>query len=259
MSKVNALFRKRIGILEKEVISFEKLDEVLEKTAFMIPFENLCIVENRIKGLTTENVMEKVLVQREGGLCYELNTILYLFLKENGFDVTMVRGVVYNQMKKDWSETGRTHVANLIQDNGKFYLVDTGFGGNLPLKPVPLTGEVVTSNNGEFRIERNESEHGDFILYMKLKHKGPEWKIGYAFDSKDFVKKIEDLNEIQTVIAEHPESAFNKKPLVTKLTEDGSVTLTAGSFTQWADGQEKKEEMDEGKFKEFKKTYFGLE
>jgi arylamine N-acetyltransferase len=39
----------------------------------------------------------------------------------------------------------RTHVASLLQYDGQMYLVDTGFGGNLPLKPVPLNGETTSS------------------------------------------------------------------------------------------------------------------
>lgn len=256
MSELNLLFRKRIGIPEHEEITFEKLDELLVKTANKIPFENLCIMENRTRKMTVKNVKEKILLHQEGGLCYELNSILYLFLLENGFDTDLIRGTVYNQMKQEWSKTGKTHVAILIQHNGKCYLVDTGFGGNLPLVPVPLTGETVSSNNGDFRVERVESEHGDYIFYMKLKYKDHEWKIGYTFDSNDRVKSVEDLDEIQTIIKDHPESAFNKRPLITKLTSKGNMTLTTDSFTEWVDGQEKKTAMNENTFKDLKKMYF---
>ncbi len=257
MSELNELFRNRIGIAEHEEIIFEKLDELLVKTANQIPFENLCIMENRTRKITVKNVKEKILLQQEGGLCYELNSILYLFLLENGYDAALIRGTVYNQLQQDWSKIEKTHVAILIQHNGKSYLVDTGFGGNLPLVPVPLTGETVSSNNGEFRIKRVESEHGDYIFYMKLKYKDHEWKIGYAFDSNDRIKDVEDLDEIQTIIKDHPESAFNKRPLITKLTSKGNMTLTPDSFTEWVDGQEKKEAINEDTFKELKRTYFG--
>lgn len=257
MSELNELFRNRIGIPEHEEITFEKLDELLVKTAYKIPFENLCIIENRTRKITVKNVKEKILLQQEGGLCYELNSILYLFLLENGYDAALIRGTVYNQMQQDWSKIEKTHVAIFIQHNGKSYLVDTGFGGNLPLVPVPLSGETVSSNNGEFRIERVESEHGDYIFYMKLKYKDHEWKIGYAFDSNDRIKDVEDLDEIQTIIKDHPESAFNKRPLITKLTSKGNMTLTPDSFTEWVDGQEKKEAINEDTFKELKRAYFG--
>lgn len=258
MSNINLLFRKRIGIPQNEVITFQNLDKVLEKTAKSIPFENLCIIENRTKEITRENLASKILKQHEGGLCYELNSILYFFLIENNLSPTLIRGVTYNHMQQQWSATGNTHVLNLITHNGQEYLVDTGFGGNLPLKPVPLSGETVASSNGEFRVDREDSEHGDYILYLKLNHKGEDWKIGYALNSKEKIQNINELNEVQKIIIDHPESAFNKKPLITKITDKGNITLTDTSFTQWVDSALKKEIVDETRFKEIRKEYFNL-
>lgn len=258
MNNINELFRNRLGIPQNEVITFQYLDTVLEKTAKTIPFENLCIIENRTKEITEENLTSKILKQNEGGLCYELNSILYLFLSENNLNPTLIRGAIYDHMKQQWIATGKTHVANLIPHDGQIYLVDTGFGGNLPLKPVPLNGEPVPSSNGEFRVEHVESEHGDYILYMKLNRKDEDWKIGYAFNSKEPIQNISELNEVQRIIIEHPESAFNKKPLITKLTDKGNITLTDTSFTEWVNRALNKEIIDEKRFNEIRKEYFNL-
>lgn len=258
MNNLNILFRNRIGIPHHEVITIENLDKVLEKTAKAIPFENLCIIEDRTTEITKENLMRKILEKNEGGLCYELNSILHLFLIENNFNTTLVRGVVYDQLKQQWNTMGKTHVANLFNHNGQLYLVDTGFGGNLPLVPVPLNGKTVVSNNGEFRVDRVESEHGDYVFYMKLMKKDEDWRIGYAFNSKEGIHDISKLNEVQKVIIEHPESSFNKKPLITRLTDKGNITLTETSFTECVNGKVKKEEISENKFKEIRKAYFGL-
>ena len=40
----------------------------------------------------------------------------------------------------------------LLSHNEQIYLIDTGFGVNLPLQPVPLSGQIARSANGEFRI-----------------------------------------------------------------------------------------------------------
>jgi N-hydroxyarylamine O-acetyltransferase len=258
MTDLNKRFRTRIGIPQNETITFENLDKVLEKTAKALPFENLSILEQRTMEMTKENLMSKLLDQNEGGLCYDLNSILFLFLIENNFHATLIRGVVYDQTRQQWNKIGKTHVANLINHNGQLYLVDTGFGGNLPLKPVPLNGETVVSSNGEFRVDSVESEHGDHILYMKLRYKDKDWKIGYAFNSKDGFQNLSTLNEVQKIIIEHPESPFNKKPLITRLTDKGNMILTETSFTEWIDGKVKKADIDRNQFEEIRKEYFGL-
>lgn len=258
MCELNSLFRKRIGISQNKNITFEKLDYILEQTAINIPFENLCIMENKISDINKENLINKILVNKEGGLCYELNSIFYFFLIENGFDASLVRGVIYDNINETYSTIGRTHVAILVTHKNQTYLIDTGFGGNLPLKPVPITGEPVTSNNGEFRVNKGDSEFGNYVLEMKLKHKDTNWKNGYAFDSKKLINDVSEFNEIQTIVAKHQESPFNKKPLITRLTSTGNLTLTDTSFTQWIDGIDTKEEIDHAKFKELLKKHFGI-
>ncbi|WP_453995813.1 arylamine N-acetyltransferase family protein [Bacillus nitroreducens] len=257
MSELNTLFRKRIGIPEHEKLTFESLDDILEKTANTIPFENLCIIEKRTNDINKENLTKKILVKHEGGLCYELNTLLYYFLVDNGFNVVMTRGITYNHMNQEFSRAGRTHVTILATHEERTYLVDTGFGGNLPLKPVPLTGETVTSNNGEFRIKKVNTEHGDYILEIKLRHKDADFKTGFAFDSKQIVSDMSEVNDVQKIIVEHEGSPFNKHPLVTRLTPKGNVTLTDTSFTQWIDGIVTKEEIDKTRFQELLEEHFG--
>jgi N-hydroxyarylamine O-acetyltransferase len=258
MSELNALFRKRIGFSEKEKITFEILDQVLEKTARTIPFENLCIIDNKTSDISKKNLVNKILVKKEGGLCYELNSIMYFFLIENRFNAVLVRGVVYKNTTQEYLTLGRTHVTILITHEDQTYLIDTGFGGNLPLKPVPLTEETLTSNNGEFRIKKVNCEHGDYVLEMKLKHKDTDWKIGYAFDSKELITDVSELNVIQTIIAEHQESPFNKNPLITKLTNGGNLSLTNTSYTHWDDGIVTKEKIDSVRFKKLLKQHFGI-
>lgn len=258
MSELNILFRKRLDIPQHEQITFERLGFVLEKTAKTIPFENLCILKNQIKNITKENLVDKMLLRKEGGLCYELNSILYLFLLENGFECALARGVIYKDPISGYFNLGRTHVTILLHHEGRRYLIDTGFGGNLPLIPVPFSGEVVRSDNGEFRVKKENTEHGDYILEMKLKYKDANWRIGYTFDSQKLIKDVSEFNEIQMTIAENKESPFNKRPLVTKLVDGGNITLTNNTFTKWKDGMITKEDIDDNKFKELLGKYFDM-
>jgi len=259
MSNLSELFRQRIGLSDSTPVTFASLNRILELTAASIPFENLCTLSGDSNELNKDNLVEKIIHRNEGGLCYDLNGILYLFLKENGLDVQLIRGSVYVPDLKGFSPTGRTHAAILLNDDGKRYLVDTGFGGNFPLMPVPMDGTEIHSPNGEFRVKKEASEFGDSFLEMKLKYKDPDWKIGYAFDSSEPVKDISDLSEMKKIITTHPQSPFNKKPLLTRVTSDGSMVLTETSFTRWTEDGVKKEEIDSERFKELAKEFYNIE
>jgi N-hydroxyarylamine O-acetyltransferase len=258
MSEINQLFRKKIGFSESEIITFEKLEQILEKTSRMIPFENTNIIFGKPYKISKESLTEKILIRNEGGLCYELNPIFYFFLLENEFNVRLVRGVVYNQPAQRWSPTGRTHAAVILYHEGKDFLIDTGFGANMPLKPVPLDGDPVVSNHGEFRVTPSASEHGNYLFHVKLRYKDADWRIGYCFDTKQPVKDITELDEIQSTISKHPGSGFNKHPLITRFTNNGNITLTDTSFTQSMRGEVKKEAVDQKTFKEMAKNHFSI-
>ncbi|MEH7417957.1 arylamine N-acetyltransferase [Neobacillus drentensis] len=258
MSELSKLFYERIGLSQGQNITFDSLDHVLEKTAQTIPFENIGIINRKTGEISKANLVDKILIRREGGICYELNSLFFFFLIENGFDAVFARGVVYNPVKQDYQDLGRTHVTILVNHEGKTYVVDTGFGGNLPLKPVPLTGETVTSSNGDFRVRKLDTNYGDYVVEMKLKHKDTEWKMGFAFDTRKPIDDVTEFNEIQTIIAEHPESPFNKGPLLTRLTSNGNITLTNSTWTEWKDGDVSKETIETERFKELAKQHFGL-
>ncbi|MCM3519846.1 arylamine N-acetyltransferase [Staphylococcus xylosus] len=257
MTTLDKLFRKKLGIPYDRLITLENLDSIIEKAAQTIPFDNLSIIENRTNDITKENLIKKIINQSEGGLCYELNAIFHHFLIENDFNSYLIRAMRYDDNSQSWKTTlGKTHVTTLIYNNGRYYIIDIGFGGNSPLKVVPLNGETVTSANGEFKIESVNTEHGDSIFYMKLKNKDSNWKIGYAFDSQKPIRYLEELNDVQKINVEHTESNFNKYPLVTKFTDQGMITLTNSSFTKTINGEIEKEKVDEVSFHEIKKHYF---
>lgn len=303
MSELDVMFRDKLHIDHNKKLTFVDLDHILSRMAATFPFENLCLWQGRIGPITQQTLIEKMLVRGEGGLCYELNPLLYYFLAENGFDVQLVRANVYNHAQQNWSLTGWTHVAILLQEQGESYLLDAGFGGNVPLTPVPLNGDTVSSRNGQFRViatevalrgagrdvghgagggeageagggnaERDgsgesegdlvETPHGklgDLVLQSKLHHKDEDWKIGYMFESRRPLPDLTEINDIQYLIANSEHSNFNKGPLIVQLTDDGNITLTRHSFTQWVNGEQSKLEIDDAQFKQLAKQHFGFD
>jgi len=259
MLDLNTLFRQRIGLPEDVKVTFDHLEEILIRTSRTIPFENFSIVQRRPYSITRENLIHKILIHQEGGLCYELNMLIYFFLVEHGFHLTPLRGTVYDHATQDYLTLGRTHVTLLLTHAHQTYVIDAGFGGNLPLTPVPLTGEIVTSENGEFRIVPGNQRYGDYRLIMKLKYKDIDWREGYAFDTCQPLTDWSELNTVQQIVSEHPDSRFHRYPLITKRTDRGNITLTDSSYTQWEDGVLSKTSIDSERFEELLLQHFGYD
>ncbi|TKH87688.1 arylamine N-acetyltransferase, partial [Bacillus cereus] len=228
MTKLQKEFFKRLEIPAKE-ITFDDLDEILLKMGMILPYENLDIMAGTIKNISKDNLIEKLLIQKRGGLCYELNSLLYYFLIDCGFQVYKVAGTVYDLYDNKWKPDDG-HVIIILSHEDKDYVVDAGFASHLPLHPVPFNGEVISSQTGEYRIRKRNTRKGTHILEMRKGANGEstsflqsepsnEWKIGYAFTVDPIDEK--KVNKIQKVIVEHKESPFNKGAITCKLTTYG--------------------------------------
>ncbi len=53
--------------------------------------------------LLWKNLQDKILNGSRGGLCYELNTFFYYFLKDCGYDVQLALGTVYKNDRNAWA------------------------------------------------------------------------------------------------------------------------------------------------------------
>lgn len=262
MTELQKQFFSRLNIKEKESILFADLPKLLHAMAQTVPFENLDIIRGTAKEISKENLQEKILIHNRGGLCYELNPLIYYFLKDCGFDVHLVSGTVYNAAAATWAvDSG--HIATVLKHNHELYLIEVGFGSYLPLSPVPFSGETVHSVTGDYRVRKETTAKGNYILEMRKNNEflditaSDDWSIGYAF----YIDEIDEtkVNDAQKVIIEHEKSPFNKVPLLVKLTQDGHASLTKESFTVTKHGKKSKETITEQQYSNLLHEIFGVQ
>ncbi|TKI79136.1 arylamine N-acetyltransferase, partial [Bacillus mycoides] len=90
------------------------------------------------------NIEEKLLLKNRGGLCYEINSLLYYFLCDCGFKVYRIAGTLYDPKTRKWNPDDG-HALIVLQHRYENYIIDAGFASYLPLHPVPFHGDSVTS------------------------------------------------------------------------------------------------------------------
>ncbi|MDR4983886.1 arylamine N-acetyltransferase [Bacillus cereus] len=261
MTDFQKQFFARLHIHKQETVSFENLPNIMYAMAQTVPFENLNILEKNFTEISKENLKEKILINNRGGLCYELNPTMYYFLKDSGFNVHLVSGTVYNAANTLWAvDSG--HIATVLKHRNQLYLIEVGFGSYLPLAPVPFSGEVVHSVTGDYRIRKEATEKGNYILEMRKNNEfldqssADDWTLGYAF----YIEEVDEekANAAQKIIVEHESSPFNKAPLIVKLTEDGHVSLTKDSLTATKNGEKIKETVTEEQYGNLLHSKFGI-
>ncbi|OJE44111.1 acetyltransferase [Bacillus proteolyticus] len=244
----------RLNLANLTEVKFEELDTILFAFAHTIPFENLDVIARNANTITIENLQEKILSRSRGGLCYELNTLFYYFLKDCGFDVQLALGTVYKNEINAWAlEDG--HITIILNYDNVRYLIDVGIASLVPLVPVPFTDESVTSKNGTYRVRRKDTSKGNFVL--ERKDTNGEWKVCHAFYNRIIDEIV--VNDVQSRVIEDEKSIFNKGPIVVKLTDYGHVSLTNTSLTEMIHREKTKREITEDQYRELLYTVFAIE
>ncbi|MCY7751343.1 arylamine N-acetyltransferase family protein [Bacillus inaquosorum] len=253
MIKMNDFLKdcfQKIG-WEKDHVSFVDLPLFLKSMAYRFPFENRAVLANENYKVTKEELWRRLVKEQHGGLCYDLNGFLYFVLREAGFHVKLIRGTVYAGQQEEWALEG-THAAVFLSAEKGDYIVDIGFGINLALQPIPLSGETVQSPVGSFRIKEEETEKGSHVLLMD---KGEGWQIGYAFTLEE--SDAGDLDDMKDMIHSHEKSPFNKSLLASKLTPNGRMVMSDRHFTIHENGSEaQKSDIGLSEFEEKLNTHF---
>ena len=107
------------------------------RQAMSVPFENLDSMFGLPVSLAGEDLYRKIVVNRRGGYCYELNSLFGLLLRSLGFTVVDLMGRVFAG-----PIFARLHHLLLVEADGRQWIADVGFGGNGLLAPLPLGGGI---------------------------------------------------------------------------------------------------------------------
>ncbi|MFC7442804.1 arylamine N-acetyltransferase family protein [Laceyella putida] len=180
-----------------------------------VPFENLDIHWGCPIRLELSQLYRKVVINRRGGFCFELNGLFAWLLQELGFRVTLLAASVF---KPDGTLPPRPDHLTLLVSLDQPYLVDVGFGDSFR-QPLPLTGEERRDVSGTYRIVKQEE--GRFLL----QHKGEGgWKAKFLFTLAPRV--LSDFTEVCEELQTSPDSIFKQKRICTIATVNGRVTLS---------------------------------
>ena len=83
-------YLSRIGYLGPRDATAATLRALHERHLLSVPFENLDIHLGREIVTDEQRIVDKVVAERRGGFCYELNGAFAALLRALGFDVTML-------------------------------------------------------------------------------------------------------------------------------------------------------------------------
>lgn len=250
-SSINsAAYLERIGLSDSELRpDLETLILLQRSHLLAVPFENLDIHWSRPIVLDIGKFYSKIVTDRRGGFCYELNGLFETLLRDIGFETRLVSARVFNG-KEHGPEFD--HAAIIVTIDGEEYLADVGFGAFTaePLKFIPDAEQV--DANGCFLIRHREDGY-----FEVLKRDEGIWRSEYLFMSDGHpLADFADMCDFQQYA---PDSHFRKGMLCSIMTANGRRTLTETSFIRTENGGKKETPLkDLDQFYEFLSNEFGI-
>jgi N-hydroxyarylamine O-acetyltransferase len=211
----------RIGLSGVELVDLNTLRHLQRRHLLKIPFENLDIHYGRKIRLDPRKLFEKIVLQKRGGFCYELNGLFNGFLQTLGYATYLVSARVSDGRGGFGEEFD--HMAIIVRIDGKEYLTDVGFG-EFTFEPLRVeTNLLQTDERGLFVIENYDET---YLIVRKLGESGKEDQ--YLFSLAE--RRIEDFAGMCNYHQTSPKSHFTQKKICSLPFEGGRYTLTGDSF-----------------------------
>ncbi|MBL4650017.1 MAG: arylamine N-acetyltransferase [Aureispira sp.] len=242
-------YLKRLHYQKETKVSKEVLWELQQAHLLTVPFENLDIHYQQKISLDLETIFDKVVLNKRGGFCYELNGLFYALLKSIGFEAKMISGRVATPEKTYGPEYD--HLAIVVRIEGIDYLVDVGFG-RFSLAPLEIQMQVpIVDALGVFQFEIYKKE------YLQINSLEKETAIA------QYIFKLQEREwaEFEEMCCFHQKSAnshFTQKKIISILTPNGRITLNDKWLKITTGGEIKEIEFEAEEFPVFLKTYFNI-
>jgi N-hydroxyarylamine O-acetyltransferase len=190
-----------------------------------VPFENLDIHLGRKIVCDEDDFLHKIVNERRGGFCYELNGAFASLLRGLGFQVTLLSARV---ARSDGGDSPEYDHLTLRVDLDEPWLVDVDFGDSF-LEPLRLKATVEQPQIG--RMYRLREVEGVFGLEVMADDK---WRREYSFTLQP-----RQLSEFAAMCHYHqtsPESHFTRKRICSRPTPEGRITLSDKTLIETRNG-----------------------
>ena len=215
-------YLQRIGYQGALTPDIDLLRSLHRAHLFTVPFENLDIHWGREIVCDESRILQKIVNEKRGGFCYELNGAFAALLRALRFRVTLLSCRVARQ---DGSYGSEFDHLTLRVDLEEPWLADVGFGDCF-LEPLRLGSRLEHEQSGRiYRLTSRMTSPAstDAVFGLEVMAEG-KWKTEYAFTLQP--RELSDFAGMCHYHQTSPESHFTRQRICSLATPEGRLTLS---------------------------------
>jgi N-hydroxyarylamine O-acetyltransferase len=205
-------YLSRIGYTGSLAPTLETLNAVQEAHLNAISYENLDIHLGRTLEVNPERAYQKIVLERRGGWCFEMNTLLAWALEALGFEVAYLSSGV---LRANGTTPDGDHMILRVRLDSVDYLADAGFGDGA-IHALPLRVGRYQAGFLEYSMERDGPA---WIM------RNPETSNTAGFRFADEPRDLTYFSDRCTALQTDPESGFVRVTVCQRITRSALYTL----------------------------------
>ncbi len=242
-------YLQRIGYQGTPLADIDSVAKMMQLQLRAVPFENLDVQAGKVVSLVPENIVDKIIHQRRGGYCYEINGLFCMALEALGISYFWVAArPMFYPMRRP-----KTHMAVIVELHGRQWLVDLGFGSYGITAPLALDTLDLETQQGFDTFKLSRLDNQDYLLQAIV---NGVWANQYSFDltAQEWV----DFDPANFMNSTHPEAVFVKSLLVINHHALGRHILFGNSLKTISSGHTTQRLVDDSEIDGLLNTLFGL-
>jgi N-hydroxyarylamine O-acetyltransferase len=241
----------RINYTGSREVSASALKGLHHAHAHNVPFENLDIHLGRSLSLLPADLFNKIVTQKRGGYCYEVNSFFAMALRAAGFQVT---GLLARVLYGFPDIRPRSHQALLVTIGNESCLADVGFGSCCLREPLRLVPGAV-SEQGPDRFRLRAEAGAAYVLEALLVGR---WQDLYSFTLEPF--ELVDFEPFNYWNSTSPDVRWTKQKVCTLPTPEGRIVAVDWEFKNHGrDSTQTIRANSDAEYRHMLREYFGLE
>jgi N-hydroxyarylamine O-acetyltransferase len=244
----------RIDYEQKLGVNIETLHGLHLAQLKTVPFENLDISLGRMIKLDERSLWDKIVLNKRGGFCYELNGLFASLLSEVGFEVAYLNARDYYP-EDDSFGIDFDHLTLMIcvPNESTRWLVDVGWGDTFTQ---PLDIDNLDDQMQGLRTYRIEPFRDGYQLWQEDHHGKIDRQYYFDLTQRNFPSDYEMTSRYHQ---NSPNSIFTQKRIISRLTDNGRISLENDKLIITQNGVRSERKVNEQERPALLREHFGVQ